>query len=157
MTFTLNRRSILVGGALAAGGLAVAPTLAACDRGPTPEQVLAAKLAPVAIAALDDAAAARALSGTTPNYAAALTVVAAERDVHAKLLRDEITRLDPDAATRLAASTPAAAPTLATLRTRLAASVRQSVDIGVTLDGYRAGLLASVSASTTTLAKVQLA
>lgn len=158
VTTAPNRRTVLGGGLLAVGGIAALPVLSACDRGPTTEQVLAARLGPVAVAALDDAAAARRLVPGNTDYAAALGVVAAERDVHAKALREEITRLDPPVAQSLATSVPpASAITLDTFRTQLDRSARQAADVGVTMDGYRAGLLASVSASTITLGKVQLA
>ncbi|NMN99828.1 hypothetical protein HH308_01185 [Gordonia sp. TBRC 11910] len=162
MTSAPNRRTVLAAGLVSVGGLTVAPLLAACDSGPTADQLLAQQLQPVARAALDDATTARLLVTTSPNFAAALGVVATERDVHSKALREEITRLDPQAAQTLSSTstspsaTPASTPTLDALRTQLERSARQAADVGVTMDGYRAGLLASVSASTTTLRKVQL-
>ncbi|MFW0790293.1 hypothetical protein [Gordonia sp. CPCC 205333] len=164
MTPALNRRTVLAGGLLGLTGLAVAPALVGCDRGPTADQLLAQQLTPAATAATNDADSARGLVAANPNYAAALGVVTAERDVHAKALREEITRLDPEAAQSLSETTPPTSgtpdtppSTLDALRAQLERSARQAADVGVTMDGYRAGLLASVSASTTTLRKVQLA
>ncbi|GAB19136.1 hypothetical protein GOEFS_075_00570 [Gordonia effusa NBRC 100432] len=163
VTRELNRRTVLAGSLLGLSGLAVAPALSACDRGPTADQLLAQQLTPVATAATADADAARTLVATNPNYAAALGVVRAEREAHATALREELTRLDPEAAQSLPATPPTSgtpstsAITLDSFRTQLDRSARQAADVGVSMDGYRAGLLASVSASTTTLRKVQLA
>lgn len=158
---------MLIGGLVVAGTAATAPLLSSCDRGPSAEQLLAAKLQPLALAARADADAARALISSQPSYGAALREVATERDVHARALNEEITRLDPAVGTSSSTSASASAAPSATpgtspgsiddLRRRLNRSAKTAANTSIELDGYRAGLLASVSASTTTLQKVQLA
>ncbi|MGV9712420.1 hypothetical protein ACWDTI_17360 [Gordonia sp. NPDC003424] len=174
----LTRRAVLRGGLVAAAGTVALPAIAACDRGPTPEQVTAAALLPMADAALADQLAAQQLSPQEPEYSAALTVIATQRGDHARALREEITRLDQRTADRIAtpgsasgtasatpsadasAAPPVTSPTPTTvsgLRAALGVSARNAGDAAVSLSGYPAGLAGSISASVTTMVEVQLA
>lgn len=149
-----------------------------CTDEPTPNQVTARALVPLAQEALADAASARALAPQVTEYAAALGVVAEQRDLHAQALREEITRLDqtiaaevtssgsastgprrsPDGATSAPSSLPAPSATdLDGLRSALRASAKSARGAAVALSGYSAGLAGSVGASVTTLMEVQLA
>lgn len=174
----LTRRTVLRGGLVVTAGTVVASAMAACDRGPTPEQNTAAALVPLTNAALADQFAAQQLSTQTPEYSAALGVIAAQRGDHARALREEITRLDQDTANRIndpAAPSASAAPTAAgtastssaptptptpttvsALRTQLSASARAAGDAAVALNGYPAGLAGSIGASVTSMVEVQL-
>lgn len=153
-------------GAVTAVGIAGAGIVSACsDGGISAEQRTAESLQPLAIAAATDAADARALIATQPDRAAALRVIADERQTHATVLEQEIARLHPAAyqASPSSSAPPSApgvapaAPTLADLRSRLTATARTTGDLAVTQNGYRAGMLGSISASVATLVKVQLA
>lgn len=178
----LTRRTVLRGGLVVTAGTVVASAMAACDRGPTPEQNTAAALVPLTNAALADQFAAQQLSTQTPEYSAALGVIAAQRGDHARALREEITRLDQDTANRIndpaapsasaaptaagtastsPAPTPAPAPapaptTVSALRTQLSASARAAGGAAVALNGYPAGLAGSIGASVTSMMEVQL-
>ncbi|MEP9413610.1 hypothetical protein ABLE92_04560 [Gordonia sp. VNQ95] len=173
-----SRRTVLRGGVMLGVGVTVVATAAGCDRGPTPGQVTAQALVPLARSALADAAAARALAPQVTDYAAALGVVADQRGQHAQALREEITRLDQDIAGQIdtvsggasstsasssgagpsATSGPAApsATTLDGLRSALAASAKAARSSAIDLSGYSSGLTGSISASVTTLMEVQL-
>jgi hypothetical protein len=125
------------------------------------KQKLADRLLPQVAAAESDAAAAQAASATNPDRAAALTVIADERTVHAQALTEEITRLDSGRAKTASSSAapspaPATPPTIDQLRTQLTVSARSAGDLAVEMDGYVAGLLGSISAGTTTAVAVQL-
>ncbi|MYR05888.1 hypothetical protein GTV32_05960 [Gordonia sp. SID5947] len=176
VTSPLTRRAVLRGGIAVTVGTVAAVTVSACDSGPSPEQITAAALVPLADAALADQAAAQALAPRTPEYANALGVVAEQRGEHARVLREEITRLDEQTAGRIAATpgaasspaasaspgsspvpTPApAATTVDALRTQLARSARTAGAASVDLSGYSAGLAGAVSASVTSMVEVQL-
>ena len=176
VTTLLPRRAVLRGGLIALAGGVAAPAVAACDRGPTPDQITAAALAPLADAALADAAAARMLAPQVPEYTNALGVIADQRGEHAQVLVEEITRLDDRTAARISTSaTPgsaapstsaaASAPTPATptvssvagMRGLLQQSARTSADATVSLSGYPAGLAGAISAAVTSMVEVQLA
>lgn len=173
VTTPLPRRSVLRGSLVVVAGGVAASAVAACDRGPTQDQITAAALAPLADAALADQAAAQALAPQVPEYSNALGVVANQRGEHAQALREEVTRLDERTAARIAAagdatststaatSTPAApTPTVSTvaeMRSLLQRSARTSADATVSLSGYPAGLAGAVSASVTSMVEVQLA
>ena len=176
----VSRRSVLRGGVTVGVGLvAVTAVGTACDSGPTPAQITAEALLPLARSAGADAASARALAPRSTDYAAALGVIADQRSQHARALREEISRLDQDIAARLdpsaassAAPSAGQAPTspdappagggaapaadVGSLRDALAGSARAAQDVAIRLRGYSAGLAGSVGASTTTLAEVQL-
>ncbi|GAA3690160.1 hypothetical protein GCM10022238_03720 [Gordonia hankookensis] len=181
MTSPLTRRAVLRGGLAVTVGTVAAATVAACDSGPSPEQITAAALVPLADAAFADQASAQSLAPRTPEYANALGVVAEQRGEHAQALREEVARLDeqtagrisvPGAATPSSASPPsprssappnspsAPAPTASTvdaLRAQLARSARTAGDASVNLSGYSAGLAGAVGASVTSMVEVQLA
>nr|WP_206025852.1 hypothetical protein [Rhodococcus sp. 14C212] len=102
-----------------------------------------------------DAATAGLLVALLPDRAGALNAVGAERTTHAQALDAEVARLagaDPAATTGSTTTTTTAAPaadppTLDLLRERLSGSQRAAADLARTLQGYRAGLLASISAA----------
>ncbi|WP_327100972.1 hypothetical protein OIE68_20580 [Nocardia vinacea] len=124
-----------------------------------------------------DAAAATAAIAVTPQRHAALTAIANERTAHADALRAEINRAigvygdgtTPTHRTRevtppASGTSPAASgastttpPSIDELRTRLAKSQQSAGDLARTQSGYRAGLLASISASCAAQAGVLLA
>lgn len=114
-----------------------------------------------------DAAAATAAIAVDPQRAAALKTIAAERTAHADALRTEIERVIGvygDGTTPVhrtpppSPTTPLVEPTDTTvLRDRLTASRRSALDLAVTQSGYRAGLLASISAACAVHAEVLLA
>ncbi|MFE9322711.1 hypothetical protein ACIHDR_21915 [Nocardia sp. NPDC052278] len=127
-----------------------------------------------------DAAAATAAIAVTPQRHAALTAIADERTAHADALRAEINRVigvygdgttpthrtrevsPPPSGTSPAASgggsgSPNTPPSIDELRTRLAKSQQSAGDLARTQSGYRAGLLASISASCAAHAGVLLA
>ncbi|MFI8771455.1 hypothetical protein ACIGKQ_04780 [Gordonia sp. NPDC062954] len=179
VTTPLPRRSVLRGSLVVVAGGVATSMVAACDRGPTADQITAAALAPLADAALADQAAAQALAPQVPEYSNALGVVANQRGEHAQALREEITRLDERTAARLgtagaagSGSTPgtptsgtapapsAPVPTVSTvagMRGLLQQSARTSADATVSLNGYPAGLAGAISASVTSMVEVQLA
>ncbi|MFR9751843.1 hypothetical protein ACL02S_12505 [Nocardia sp. 004] len=117
-----------------------------------------------------DAAAATAAIAMEPQRHAALSAIAAERTAHAEALRTEIDRVigvyadgttpvrrtqESDAAA--AATGTVVAPNIVALRTQLTESQKSAADLARTLSGYRAGLLASISAACATQAGVLLA
>ncbi|MEV4127021.1 hypothetical protein [Nocardia sp. NPDC049707] len=136
-------------------------------------------LAAQEILARADAAAATAAIAVTPQRHVELTVIADERTAHADALRAEINRVigvyrdgttpahrtheltPPASGTSPAASDATASPTtppsIDELRTRLAKSQQSAGDLARTQSGYRAGLLASISASCAAQAGVLLA
>lgn len=160
----VNRRSAL---RLAGGGLLVAAAVgatAACTKNeqPAPPDPLLAQ----ETAALTDAAAAKAAIATTPDRAGALQTIADQRTAHAQALRTEIDRAigvygdgttpsrRTPPPTAIAVNAPAS---VGALRTQLSASQRSATDLSASLSGYRAGLLASISACCGTHAGVLLA
>ena len=161
-----TRRDALVRGAAVVGVLGAGAALAGCSSssGPDAATRTAQQLAPLARAAGEDAVAARALAAQTPDRAAALRVIADDRDVHARSLTDEVSRLSADlvpsaSPTSSAAPSASVAPVVTTvdaLRGRLSGARAATADLAATSDGYRAGLLGSIAASLTTLVEVQL-
>ncbi len=164
---SLTRRELLRGAAATAIAVPLGTiALTSCSREPSPAEVLAGRLVPLASAAAASATAARALTTAEPRHAAALTEVAGIRDRHARLLREEVTRLHPASAALIAApgSTSAARPAatsaapapqatgLDALRAGLTADAAAARAVATTTSGFQAGLTASVSASITSLA-----
>lgn len=160
----LDRRSAL---RLAGGGTAGVLALGALV-GCTGDDVVHEPdpLAAQEVAARSDAAAATAAIAVAPDRHAALAAIAAERTAHADALRTEIDRAigvyadgtKPAHRTRAGASGPSAVasgsavpptapPSVETLRTQLTASQRSAAELARALTGYRAGLLASISAA----------
>lgn len=153
-----NRRGVLVGGAalaalgLLASGCHEAPHTAA----PGTEDLQG----PLDQARNDSAlaAAAAGVVGAPPQIAAALTVVANQRNAHAQALSTEIAR----AAGKLAPTTsetphpspaapgpPKPPPPLSDVVNALRASAESAARLVATSSGYRAGLLGSIAASCT--------
>ncbi|MGJ0121488.1 hypothetical protein ACQ7HM_19970 [Williamsia sp. MIQD14] len=183
----LTRRGLLRNTAVVSTGVVLgAAGLAACGDSAevTEDMRIAQQLQPLSIAASVDAAAATALAARAPDRAAALTVIAAERQTHATLINDEIARLSPDVArpsstsgvvadpSPVATTGGAAAPTssapsvadaaaaVATvddLRARLSDARSTAAGLAVAGQGYRAGMLGSVAAALTAEIEVQLA
>ncbi|MFB9702376.1 hypothetical protein [Rhodococcus aetherivorans] len=151
----VSRRTVLrwSGAALGVvGALAVAGCGAGTDDGAGEVDPLIAQ----AERARVDAATAGLLVALLPDRAGALNAVGAERTTHAQVLDAEVARLagaDPASTTTASTTTtttvaPAAdPPTLDLLRERLNGSQRAAADLARTLQGYRAGLLASISAA----------
>ncbi|ETT25698.1 hypothetical protein RR21198_3569 [Rhodococcus rhodochrous ATCC 21198] len=151
----MSRRTVLRWSGAALGGvgaLAVAGCGAGTDDGAGEVDPLIAQ----AERARVDAATAGLLVALLPDRAGALNAVGAERTTHAQVLDAEVARLagaDPASTTTASTTTtttvaPAAdPPTLDLLRERLNGSQRAAADLARTLQGYRAGLLASISAA----------
>ncbi|WUD70069.1 hypothetical protein OHA40_26020 [Nocardia sp. NBC_00508] len=169
----MDRRSAL---RLAGGGtvgILVLGALAGCtEEDPVHEPD---PLAAQEILARADAAAATAAIATAPERHAALSTVAAERTAHADALRTEIDRVigvyadgttpvhrtrangsGPSAVAAGSAVPPTAPPSIDALRAQLAASQKSAADLARALSGYRAGLLASISAACAAQAGVLL-
>ncbi|WP_280457995.1 MULTISPECIES: hypothetical protein [Nocardia] len=150
----ISRRSALRIAGSGTAGLLMAPALVSCAEDPITEpDVLVAP----EFSARTDAAAATAAIAVDPARSAALTTIAAERTAHADALRAEIDRAigvygdgtTPAVQTPAPTTTPAPAtpPSIDALRTQLGSSQRAAADLAVTQSGYRAGLLASISAA----------
>jgi hypothetical protein len=140
---SLSRRSFAV---LTAGVVALGATGCARDDGPDELE------APWG-AARSDAALAAAAAGAFPDAAARFTAVADARRTHAEALATEIRRARPDRSEVLDAPPPAvtAPSSAADAATALARGLGAARDAGATLAvttaRYRAGLVASVTAS----------
>ncbi|MGO4613346.1 hypothetical protein AB4305_04160 [Nocardia sp. 2YAB30] len=133
-------------------------------------------LAAQEVLARADAAAATAAIALAPQRHAALTAIAAERTAHADALKAEIDRVigvygdgtKPVHRTRAngparssspsaVASGSAVPPGVEALRAQLSQSQKSAADLARTQSGYRAGLLASISAACAAQAGVLLA
>ncbi|MGY4100625.1 hypothetical protein ACW2Q0_13880 [Nocardia sp. R16R-3T] len=176
-TSIVDRRTALrLAGGTTVGALAIGAVTGCTDKTVYQPDPLAAQ----EILARADAAAATAAIAVTPQRHAELTVIADERTAHADALRAEINRVigvygdgttpahrtreltpAPASGTSSAASGASASPTtppsIDELRTRLAKSQQTAGDLARTQSGYRAGLLASISASCAAQAGVLLA
>ncbi|MGW4280981.1 hypothetical protein [Nocardia sp. NPDC004750] len=160
----LDRRSAL---RLAGGGTAGVLALGALV-GCTGDDVVHEPdpLAAQEVAARSDAAAATAAIAVAPDRHAALAAIAAERTAHADALRTEIDRAigvyadgtkpahrtragasGPSAVASGSAVPPAAPPWRGDNSTQLTASQKSAAELARALTGYRAGLLASISAA----------
>ncbi|WP_425516866.1 hypothetical protein [Skermania piniformis] len=153
----LSRRSVLrittgcVAGALAAG-TATACAASDPDREREPPDPLIAQ----AILARADAAAAQAAATVSADHAAALGVVAAERNAHADVLDAEVARAvgryrdgsAPSSTAQPATPVAPASPlSVDQVRTRIGTAQRSAADLARIQSGYRAGLLGSISAA----------
>jgi hypothetical protein len=136
---TLSRRTLLRWSSVAVGGFGIT-TITAC--GASDED--AAEPDPLegqASRARTDAAIATVLVARTPELSAPLTTLEAE----IARMEGATTSFTPPSTT---VTTPAGElPTVGELRERLNRSQREAADLARTLSGYRAGLLASISAS----------
>ncbi|NLU81483.1 hypothetical protein HCA44_01650 [Rhodococcus sp. HNM0569] len=145
----MSRRTALRAAATVAGAAGLVPLTAACgDDEPAPLDPLIEQES----RARDDAAAASAAIALAPDRTAALSAVSAQRTAHAEALRREIDRAagvtpDPNAPATTTPVAPAAPLGVDELRTRLSESLRSASALATSESGYRAGLLASVSAS----------
>ncbi|GAA4641925.1 hypothetical protein GCM10023197_04870 [Gordonia humi] len=148
---------MLRGALVLPAALAVGAAATAC--GPTTDEArdLADMLVPHVEAALRQQRAAESLAPRLTEYTAALEVIAAQRKEHATALRDEIDRVHSSSAEQIAVPAENRLSTVDALREALTASARSAGADAVAHTEFVAGLLASVSASCTTLAEVQLA
>lgn len=159
----LDRRRVLTGAGLFA---LLALTAPACGSKPAPPAVddleaqreLARRDSELA------AAAGAALTGSdSQSQAAALEQVAAERAEHARALATEIARVSGKPAPETTETTTtttvpdAPAPTVAQVVNALRTAAEGAGKLAVASSGYRAGLLASISASCTASYAVALA
>lgn len=98
-----------------------------------------------------DAATATMLIALAPDRADALATIADERTSHAAVLDAEIARVSAATTSTTAPPTTTAAPiddpTVEQLRERLTRSQREAADLARVTSGYRAGILASISAA----------
>ncbi|MCA1186858.1 MULTISPECIES: hypothetical protein [unclassified Saccharopolyspora] len=134
---------------------AVAAVSAACASGEDAPDPLTA----LATAARSDAALAQGVARSHPSLGAGAGAVAEIRAEHARLLQQEIDRLDPPDEPREhrapAAQVPASPPEAqAALKQALAAAEQAAAKLCPSLPGYRAGLTGSISASCASLAEV---
>ncbi|MFD3591232.1 hypothetical protein ACFWU5_00785 [Nocardia sp. NPDC058640] len=174
---TWPRRTMLRFAAASAIGIPTVAALAACAEDDTvhaPDPLAAQE-----VLARADAAAATAAIALAPQSNTTLTTIAAERTAHADALRTEIDRVigvygdgttpvrrtgaltvpgpdgSPVPATQV--ETTAQQPvTIAQLRDQLVRSQQSAATLAATESGYRAGLLASISAACATQAGVLL-
>ncbi|WP_420845275.1 hypothetical protein [Nocardia arizonensis] len=177
---SVDRRTAL---RLAGGGVVGAVALTAVAGCADEPIYLPDPLAAQEVSARADAAAATAAIALAPQRQAALAAIAGQRTEHAEALRVEIARVigtygdgttpvhrtaDPSArhgagapAPVTAGSTPSAEPvappSIDQLREQLTRSQRSAADLARTQTGYRAGLLASISAACATQTGVLLA
>ncbi|WP_245551035.1 hypothetical protein [Nocardia paucivorans] len=159
-----NRRTVLrAAGGTVIGGFALA-AIAGCtdDTIHEPDPLAAQELR-----ARADAAAATAAIALDPQRATTLKTIAAERTAHADALRTEIERVigvygDGTTPVRRTpppspTTTPVEPPDTTALRDRLSTSRRSALDLALDQSGYRAGLLASISAACAVHVEVLLA
>ncbi|GAB2635984.1 hypothetical protein [Nocardia goodfellowii] len=173
--FTRRAAFRLAGGG-ALGALALGASTACGEEPLQAPDPLAAQVS----SAKADAAAATAAIALAPQKQSALTAIAAERTAHAEALQAEIDRVigvygdgtTPVPRTRAAATPsgaaapggttgtqapPAAPMSLEQLGEQLGRSRQAAAELARALSGYRAGLLASISASCATEVGVLLA
>ncbi|MGW4848427.1 hypothetical protein [Nocardia brasiliensis] len=176
--FPLDRRTVLRlagGGTVGVLALGAAVGCTAEDTVHEPDPLAAQE-----VLARADAAAATAAIALAPAKHSALTAIATERTAHADALRTEIERVigvygdgtkpvhrtrtntpgqasGPSAVASGSAVPPVAPPSLDTLRAQLTESRQAAAALAGTQSGYRAGLLASISAACAAQAGVLLA
>ena len=162
-----NRRGVLAGAAALATLGVVA---SACGEPPPKPPPVENLLGPLDQARKDSAlaGAAAAAVGTTPQIAAALTVVATQRAAHARALSTEISRAagkltssssettSPSPSPAQPAGPPPPPPPVSDVIDSLRASADSAGRLVATESGYRAGLLASIAASCTASYQVAL-
>lgn len=150
----LERRRVL---RLFAAAPAVAVLAACSTEAEEPDQLL-----PLATAAKADAALASAIARTHSGMAETARELAAARTAHATALQREIDRVaprDPEDPPSVPDPAPKRAPSSAdaaadALRTAMRQGQQQAADLVPGLPGYRAGLVASVSAGCASLQEV---
>ncbi len=155
MPKSLSRRDLLIGGA----ALGVAVVAAACQQTPDAKPEVDDLLIQIDLAQRDATSAAAAATANA-ELAPALTAVAAIRRAHGVALTKELARIPgattttpPSSATTSPASPP---PQLEQVKTQLKDSSRSAMDLATKQSGYRAGLLASISAACASAAEVDL-
>ncbi|MGH3723037.1 MAG: hypothetical protein ACRDUS_02775 [Mycobacterium sp.] len=154
MPRSLSRRAVLIGGA----ALGVTVVAAACQQTPDTKPEVDDLLSQIALAQRD-AATATAAAGANAQLAPALTAVAAIRRAHVSALITELNRTPGATTTTRASSTTTAAapaPQLDQVKAQLKESSRSAMDLAIKDSGYRAGLLASISAACASAAEVDL-
>lgn len=156
MSRSLSRRDLLIGGA----ALGVTVVAAACQQTPDTKPEVDDLQAQIDLA-VRDAASATAAAGTNAELAPALNSIAGIRSAHAAALTKELKRI-PGAEATVRSSTsatttsPPAPPRVDQIKAQLKDSARSAMDLATTQDGYRAGLLASISAACASAAEVDL-
>lgn len=157
MPRSLSRRDLLIGGA----ALGVAVVAAACQQTPDAKPEVDDLLIQIDLAQRDATSAAAAATANA-ELAPALTAVAAIRRAHGVALTKELARI-PGATTTTttppsSTTTPPASPPpqLEQIKTQLKDSSKSAMDLATKQSGYRAGLLASISASCASAAEVDL-
>jgi len=162
-----NRRGVLAGAAALA---ALGVVASACGEPPPKPPPVENLLGPLDQARKDSALAGAAATaiGTTPQIAAALTVVATQRAAHARALSTEISRAagkltssssettSPSPSPAQPAGPPPPPPPVSDVIDSLRASADSAGRLVATESGYRAGLLASIAASCTASYQVAL-
>lgn len=155
MPRSLSRRDLLIGGA----ALGVAVVAVACQQTPDVKPEVDALQAQIDLA-VRDAATATATAGANAELAPTLSAIAGIRTSHAAALTQELGRIPgAEATTRSTSSattTASAPPPVDKLKTQLKDSARAAMDLATTQSGYRAGLLASISAACASAAEVDL-
>ncbi|MBA0045019.1 hypothetical protein [Mycobacterium sp. NPDC050853] len=155
MPRSLSRRDVLIGGA----ALGVTVLAAACQQTPDTKPEVDGLLTQIDLAQRDTASATSA-AAVNAELAPALTAVAAIRRAHGAALSKELDRI-PGATTTTRASSStttssAPPPQVDQLKAQLKDSSRAALDLATKYSGYRAGLLASISAACASAAEVDL-
>ncbi|MBF9319773.1 hypothetical protein [Mycobacteroides chelonae] len=154
MPRSLSRRDLLIGGA----ALGVAVVAAACQQAPDTKPEVDDLLTQIDLAQRD-AASASAAASANPDAAATLMAVATIRRAHGVALTKELARV-PGATTNAPTSStttaPVSPPQVDQVKTQLKDSSRSAMDLATKHSGYRAGLLASISAACASAAEVDL-
>ncbi|CAA0089925.1 Uncharacterised protein [Mycolicibacterium vanbaalenii] len=161
----LTRRRVLAGGASLALFAATTATSVACGTAPPPPDLDELTTA-LDRARADSRLATDVAASARGPVAAALTEVAAERAAHAEALDEEIVRMTGHSATTTSVTTtPTTSPTSSTVPPSptaedvigaLRVSADSAAQAAAALSGYRAGLLASISAACTAAFSVAL-
>ncbi|MBY6362178.1 hypothetical protein HQ609_03575 [Rhodococcus corynebacterioides] len=154
-TPAVSRRSVLRASATL-GAAAMLAGATACSGADEASPVEPDPLVAEARRARSDAAAARAVLADRPDLVDTMTVVADQRTAHADALDAEIVRVTLVTATTTSTTTasvqPSDIPTPAQLRDDLTESAQRAATLARSTQGYRGGLLGSISASCTLVA-----
>ncbi|TDZ45850.1 hypothetical protein [Mycobacteroides franklinii] len=156
MPRSLSRRDLLIGGAV----LGVTVVAAACQQVPDTKPEVDDLQAQIDLAVRDAASATAAASANT-QLAPTLNAIAGIRSAHVAALTKELKRIPgADATVRSTTSTtttaPAAPPPVDQVKDQLKDSAHAAMDLATKQSGYRAGLLASISAACASAAEVDL-
>lgn len=155
MLRSLSRRDLLIGGA----ALGVTAVAAACQQTPDTKPDADALQAQIDLA-VRDAASATAAATANVALAPALNTIAGIRSAHVAALTKELKRIPgAEATVRSTPSTttaPVAPLSADQVKNQLKDSARAASDLAAKQSGYRAGLLASISAACSCAAEVDL-